>query len=294
MVDRAGQPGVDALVEGRAFVDLSPWRKVAVSGGDAHAWLNDLLTADLSGLGPGDACPSLLLSPTGGVRALVHVIVREGDDLLVQDPRQADHIGLLLNPYVLSSDVSLIDATNDLSMFAVPGKGASRVGHPGSSPSVLGQGVDLLVASGKPAWRLEEALARADLEEASSDATETWRIVSGRPLLGVDAELGALPTETGLAHAVSTEKGCYLGQEAVARAINLGHPRRVLRHVTATEGPIHTDERVFSGTTQAGRLTSAAAHDGRWYAFALVAWAAASNVLSLDDGRILVDVPTAG
>ena len=60
---------VGALTEGRVFVDLSYWRKVAVTGGDAVEWLNDLVSADVADLLPGRARRSLLLSPTGQVRA---------------------------------------------------------------------------------------------------------------------------------------------------------------------------------------------------------------------------------
>jgi folate-binding protein YgfZ len=195
---------------------------------------------------------------------------------------------------VLTSDVFLTDATNDLALFAILGGGAARVGHPGSSPGVLGPGVDVIVPAGKPAWRVEEALTRAGLEEATPEAVRGWMVVVGRPRLGTDADLGSLPAEAGLAAAVSTSKGCFLGQEAVARATNLGHPRRVVRHLTTLDGPLGAGERVFSGATEAGRLTSTAEHRDRWYALALVGWGAAEGPLSLADGRILIDVPTPG
>src|SRR6187551_1718155 len=132
-----------ALLQGRGFVDLSDWRKVRIDGADAVAWLHDLLTADVAGLAPGRSGRSLLLTPTGRIRADVQVLRRDDDVVLVQSPDQPDHIGLLLSPYILSSDVLLEDATTALDLFAIPGAGASVVGLPGTVPSVLGPGVDL-------------------------------------------------------------------------------------------------------------------------------------------------------
>src|SRR6266540_722172 len=79
---------VEPLSTGWAFADLSSWRKVAVSGGDAFEWLNDLVSADLSGLGPNRARRSLLLSPTGRIRAEFTVAAPDGPLMLVQDPDQ--------------------------------------------------------------------------------------------------------------------------------------------------------------------------------------------------------------
>jgi hypothetical protein len=148
-----------ALLQGRGFVDLSDWRKVRVEGADAVSWLHDLLTADVAGLEPGRSGRSLLLTPTGRIRADVQVLRRDDDVVLVQSPEQPDHIGLLLSPYILSSDVLLEDATASPICSPSPG-GASAVGLPGTVPSVLGPGVDLLATSGKPAWRAEDASSR--------------------------------------------------------------------------------------------------------------------------------------
>ena len=77
-----------ALEEGRAFVDLSGMRKILVAGDDAERWLNDLLTAGLADLRVGDARRSLLLTPTGRIRADLHVARTFAGFLLLQDGRQ--------------------------------------------------------------------------------------------------------------------------------------------------------------------------------------------------------------
>src|SRR4029078_7034789 len=192
-----------ALLTGRAFVDLSDYRKVRVHGEDAIAWLHDLLTADIAGLSPAASRRSLLLTPTGRIRADVQVLRRDDDVVFTQAPDQPDHIGLLLGPYVLSSAVSLEDATVDLALFAVPDAAAATIGLPGFEPSSLGPALDLVAAPGKPAWRAHDALdlvsaqvkpawrvqdarVKAALIEASSPSAEAWRIIHGIARMGPD------------------------------------------------------------------------------------------------------------
>jgi hypothetical protein len=274
----------------RAFVDLSAWRKVRVAGTDAAAWLHDLLTADIAGLSPGQGCRSLLLSSTGHIRADVQVIRRDHDLVLAQDPIQPDHVGLLLHPYTLSSDVSLEDATADLALITVPGRAGHAVGIAGaSSPSIFGAGVDALVPSGKPAWRLEAALVHADLAEADPASAETWRVLRGFPRMGRDFDQRSLPAEAGLEATIDRAKGCFLGQESVARVRNLGHPPTVLRHLRV-EGAARPGDVLLRETVAVGAVTSVAEREGRGDAVVLarVRWDAREASLTLPDGRALV------
>src|SRR3954463_7887638 len=210
-----------ALLTGRAFVDVSDYRKVRIHGDDAIRWLHDLLTADIAGLTPGASCRSLLLTPTGRIRADVQVLRRDDDVVLTQSPGQPDHIGLLLGPYILSSAVSLEDATGDLALFAVP-----------------------------PA-------------EAALDAT------------------------------IDTTKGCFLGQESVARISNLGHPPRVLRHVRC-EAAFVPGAAVFAEGEAVGEVTSAAPIADACVGLVRIAWAAVGTRLTDAAGHPLEDASTPG
>src|SRR5207245_327154 len=105
-----------------AFADVSSWRKTEVSGGGGLSWLNSLVSADLEGLASGRARRSLLLSPTGGVRAEFTVAALHGRVVMIQDPAQPRSIRDLLASYVLSSGVELRDVTQDLALFAFPGR----------------------------------------------------------------------------------------------------------------------------------------------------------------------------
>ena len=282
-----------ALLTGRAFVDLSPYRKVRVHGDDAIGWLHDLLTADVAGLTPGVSCRSLLLTPTGRIRADLQVLRRDDDVVLTQDPAQPDHIGLLLGPYVLSSAVSLEDATGDLALFAVPDAAASTIGLPGFEPSSLGPGLDLLAAQGKPAWRVQDALVKAALVEASAASAEAWRIIHGIARMGPDFDQRSLPSEAALDATIDTTKGCFLGQESVARIANLGHPPRVLRHVRSA-APFVQGAPVLADGEQVGEVTSAAPLGDACVGLARIVWPAVGAHLTDALGHPFDDASNGG
>ncbi|MGH2546969.1 MAG: YgfZ/GcvT domain-containing protein, partial [Actinomycetota bacterium] len=290
-IDLAAQ--LEALRSGRAYADLFGWRKVLVSGPDARTWLNDLLSADLSDLAEGATRRSLLLSPTGRIRADVTVAATGRGLALFQDPIQPAAVDRLLGPYVLSSDVDLVDVTEDLALLAVPGPGAPPA-TPAEvlRPSCLGPGADLLV----DADRLPEIWnTLSDLIEAAPDALEAWRIERGVARFGVDLGEDSLPQEAGLDHAVAYQKGCFLGQEAVARVRNLGHPPFVVL-AGGADGPVAAGQRVTADGQAVGTVTSATPVDeGRTAAIVRVRWAARDATLRTGAGATLRPVgPASG
>jgi folate-binding protein YgfZ len=281
-VDRA-----ELLATGRAFADLSGWRKVGVDGREALSWLQGLLTADLSDLAPGRARRSLLLSPTGQVRAEVTVAVPGGSILLLQDPLQPS-VADLLAPYVLSSDVRLDDRTDELTVLSFPGLSTepSVPGTAASSPSCLGRGVDL-VAMAEDREGLVASLSRS-FTPATAEDVEVWRVRAGIPRVGVDTAPEDLPQEAGLEEAVAFDKGCYLGQEAVARVRNLGHPRRVVLALEA-DRPVERGEPVLVEGAEVGRVTSSAPGPGGRGAVLLarVRWEARGGPFRTRSGTML-------
>lgn len=251
--------------------DLSSWRVIEVDGADAATWLNDLVSADISRLAPGEAARSLLLSPTGRARAEFTVARTDDGILLLQDPEQAKPVETLLAPYVLSSDVNLADRAGQLALFAFPTRTAPPE-YEGTSPTVpscLGAGAGLIA----PIDLLEElrtALSET-FELAGSDDLEAWRVEAAIPRFGQDGTDDDLPQECGLASAVSFEKGCYLGQEAVAKVRNLGHPRRVLLALE-TAAPVSRGDTVCANGSEAGTVTSAVRSGDRSLLLAKVRW----------------------
>ena len=213
--------------------------------------------------------------------------------MLTQAPDQPDHIGLLLAPYVLSSAVSLEDATGELALFAVPDAAAATIGLPGFEPSSLGPGLDLLAAQGKPAWRVQDALVKAALAEASPASAEAWRIIHGIPRMRHDFDQRSLPSEAALVATIDTTKGCFLGQESVARIANLGHPPRVLRHVRCVAAFV-PGAPVFADGEPVGEVTSAAPLADACVGLVRIAWSAVGGRLTDADGHPFDDASSEG
>jgi tRNA-modifying protein YgfZ len=279
---------LDALRSGGGYADLSGWRKVAVTGGDARTWLNDLLSADLADLAEGTSRRSLLLSPTGRIRADLTVAAIGPGITLFQDPIQPSAVDALLAPYVLSSDVDLADVTDDLALVGVPGPAVPPAALEAPAevlrPSCLGPGADL-VAGADRRGRLREALG--ELVEVGLEGLEAWRIERGLARFGVDLGEDSLPHEAGLDHAVAYRKGCFLGQEAVARVRNLGHPPFVVLAAGA-DGPVAAGEAVTADGRAVGSVTSAVpVDDGRAAAIVRIRWAARDAPLRTEVGATL-------
>ena len=256
---------VDALEDGRASVDRSSDRMLHVRGADARRWLEDLVTADIASLETRSSVRSLLLTPTGRIRADMW-ITRTDDEtfLLLQANDQAEAVVDLLRPYVLSSAVTLQDATGTLSAAFVPARQAV-VTHPAGGE-----------APDRGSMRVDDR------------AYELWRIARGDPRMGVDFEAGSLPAESGLERFIDMTKGCFLGQESVAKIRNLGHPPTVLRRVR-TGARIESGASIQASSGSVGRVTSAApARRGGTVALVRVVWSAADVALSTVDGEPLI------
>jgi folate-binding protein YgfZ len=280
---------IETLHDGRGFVRLVGWRVVRVAGHDAVGWLHDLLTADIASLAPGEACHSLLLGPTGRIRADLHVVRRDDDVVLLQSPDQPDDIGDLLEPFTLSSDVILEPLTGDVEMLAIPGVAADA-----GIPTLIGPNVGILAPSGRGLDAvMGGVLSDRDQREVSAEAAERWRIEMGIPRMGVDFDTTSLPAEAGLDETIAYDKGCFLGQESVARVRNLGHPPTVLRHVRS-DGVLRAGDLVAGPNDVIGSVTSATARRGGWTALVRVPWAGRTVDLTTAGGRPVRDVPHAG
>jgi tRNA-modifying protein YgfZ len=245
---------IHALDEDRAALPTKGWIATRVRGGDALAWLNDLVTADLERLEAGEVVRSLLLSPTGRIQADLLIAREPGSFLTLQTPDQPRSLGDLLDPYVLSSDV-VMEAAD-------------------SEPVLVG---------GVGGWRLAPEPPSGNVT-VGPDAFEAWRIRRGVARFPVDLDDESLPAEAGLDRepVIDRGKGCYLGQESVAKVRNLGHPARVVVPATLDDAASAGD-RIRSGTEVVGVLTSLAGKN----AIVRIRWAARHDALETDHGTPL-------
>jgi folate-binding protein YgfZ len=172
----------------------------------------------------------------------------------------------------------LHDRTGEFAVFAFPGRteAPDAPGTTHSAPSCLGPGVDLLAPADDydvVLRSLSEPYAHAGNEEV-----EAWYVAAGIPRFGIDALEGDLPQESGLSSAVSRNKGCFPGQEAVAKVDALGHPRRLVLPLEA-DGPASPGDAVLLDDSEVGEVTSAATVGGRTLLLARLRWEARDGPL---------------
>lgn len=242
---------------------------LAVTGADAAKFLNGLVTNDLAPLGVGEAAHAGLLSPQGKILFDFLALRVTGGFLLDVARTKSAELMKRLSMYKLRADVSLADASDDFTVFALWGEGAASSGETRNTYAFL----DPRHAALGRRILAERAFA-ADIAAATSgrevpeDAYHALRMALGVPEGGRDYDFGdAYPHEADfdLFGGVSFTKGCYVGQEIVAR---MQHKSVVRKRVVRVEGdePLAAGTDVTDGGAVIGRIGST---DGR-HALALV------------------------
>jgi len=215
--------------ESAGVVDRSNSGFVWIPGPDRLSWVHSLTTQHLEHLEPGQSAEALILSPQGHIEHHL-TLTDDGDALWAHvEPGTAGTLlaflesmrfMLRVEPADVTGDYAVLTVTSALPEGALPGNTAAAVRG--------AAGTDLLVA--RP--RLQAAatkFADAGLTLAGMQAYEALRIAARRPRFGLDTDHRTIPHEVGwIDAAVTLDKGCYRGQETVARVHNLGHPPRRL------------------------------------------------------------------
>lgn len=273
-------PGERALRSGAATVAPPPGAVFRVTGREPLRFLHDVLTQDVASLGPGRGALAALLTDQGRVRAELRVLPL-GEDVIL-DAEEAARPGIEegIGRVALLAGCEVVDESGRWALVALRGPGAADqlaaagLPVPPDSEGAFVQAGELLVV--RVAWGLAGfdllgepgAVGRGAQLLAAEPATaaelEAARVEAGRPRFGVDVTEALLVNETPLIHrAVSFTKGCYPGQESVARVHNLGGVRRVLRalRIRRTD-PVEPGTEVARGGAAVGALTSVAALPG--------------------------------
>lgn len=203
---------------------------MAVEGPDREAFLQGQLTQDVRGLSPGESRLAAGLTPKGKVLYFGRLL-GAGERILLLLPRDAVP-GVLahLSKYAAFQKVGVRDASGDFVLADLYGPAAAALPLPADSWRLpawgeLAGGILAPVAA-RP--ELEEVLTAAGSAPVPDEIAEALRIEAGRPRLGADATEANLPDEVGLEDAISRTKGCYVGQEIVARRKTYGKPTRRL------------------------------------------------------------------
>ncbi|HEV2074977.1 MAG TPA: glycine cleavage T C-terminal barrel domain-containing protein [Thermoleophilaceae bacterium] len=248
------------------LVDRSERGKLLLTGEEAADFLQGQVTNDVESLDPGTGCYAALLTHKGKMRCDMRVL--RGPDWLLLDTEPHGLAPLLktVQMYGIGRDVRGQDVTRERALVSLIGPAArDRLERP--PPEVehsfveagdrLYVSTDLGVDVFAPMGALDGLHRELDAEPASKEAAECVRVESGRPRHGLDLDEDTIPQEAGLnERAVSFEKGCYVGQETVARLHWRGKPNRHLRGLRLS-APATTGEPVVAGERTVGRIGSA-------------------------------------
>jgi folate-binding protein YgfZ len=249
-----------------AVVDRSHRGVLRVGGADRLEWLHSLTSQHLTSLPPDVWTEALVLSPHGHVEHHL-VLVDDGSATWIHvEPGQAPALLAYLESMKFWSDVSPEDVSSSYAVLSVVG------------------GTDRIV----PRSSLEAAVSESSLPLVGHLAWEALRVAAGRPRLGFETDHRTLPHEVGwLETAVHLDKGCYRGQETVARVHNLGRPPRrlVLVHLDGTSDELPPPGTpVMLGDKQVGFLGTAVQH----YDLGPIALAVIKRQVA-DDAQLVVD-----
>lgn len=204
-----------ALEEGKAFANLSHLPALAITGVDRLTWIHSLCTQDVEHLQPGEWKSGYILDPQGHIEFPL-LIIDDGASLyLFTEIESAAPLLAFLNSMKFMLRVETRDASKDVALFRAPGIG-DAIGGPYA-----------LV----PRSEIESMSANFGLTsmQVGTWALDAQRVAAGRPRFGFESDPKTIPNELGMLNiAVHMNKGCYRGQETVAKVFNLGKPPRRL------------------------------------------------------------------
>jgi folate-binding protein YgfZ len=262
------------LREECGLLDRSGRGKLAVTGPDAAEYLQGQLTSDVEVLQPGDGQYAALLDRKGHMQADMRVLRPSADEVwLDTEPEALAAARRHLEMYSIGRDVEVADVSEERAILSLIGPRSVEVAGGAALPenaceatAVAGvdclavgtrAGIDLIAAAAD-AERLRNALLAAGAVEVAAAAAEILRIESGIPRFGAEMGTETMPAEAGIVEqAVSFTKGCYIGQETVARLHYKGRPNRHLRGLRLS-APAEPGAALRLGEKEVGKLGGAA------------------------------------
>jgi folate-binding protein YgfZ len=270
----------DAVTAGCGLIDRSERGKLALTGPETKSFLQGQVSNDVEALTPGEGCYAALLTPKGKMLGDVRVL-DTGAELLLDTERVAlQELFNMVRRFSVGYAVELHKRTLERGLLSLLGPESARVAGATELPGVehshvAGEidgiavrlirtdlGVDV-ICDAPETETLSAALTARGAQPVSEAVADCARIESGRPRYGIDLDDSVIPQEADLnARAVSFTKGCYVGQETVARLFYRGKPNRQLRGLRLSRPAETGAEITFNGRT-VGRLASIAESPSR-------------------------------
>jgi folate-binding protein YgfZ len=275
----------DAVVRSAGALDVSYAGKLRVTGRDRVRYLHNMLSNDIKSLRPGQGCYATLLTHQGRMESDAYVYVTEQEIWLECSPTAVQRVEQTLNRFIVSDDVTVEDHTDVIALLSLQGPVSAaladrtagtlvsgldalqhcRVGPAPESWTVVrrdrtgGGGFDFWVASSAAAQLWHRWVVGDGIAPVGHDALNRLRTEAGIPWFGVDMDDRRLPMEMGLTSAISLSKGCYRGQEIVARVTHRGRLDRAFGAVAIGSGAVpDPGSEIRCGGKRAGEVTSAA------------------------------------
>lgn len=276
------------LGEKAGLLDLSVQAVVELRGRDRSRFLHGMVTNDIRSLSPGQGCYALMLTPQGRILTDMRVLCLEESLMLMVDADLVEKDLALLRKYIIADQVEVVDRSNDLAVLSLQGpKAAEAIGNLCPETSLPGapfehrlirvgnlsalcarmrrtasEGYDLIVSGGQSVelWNLLlQAGEPAGLQPVGLEAWNVHRMEAGIAWYGIDMDEARIPLEAGLEEAISYSKGCYVGQEVVARATYRGQVNRKLMGLLLSSGrPARGGDRLYRNGREVGWVTDSA------------------------------------
>jgi folate-binding protein YgfZ len=261
------------LREECGLLDRSARGKLLVTGPDAAEYLQGQLTNDVEALAPGEGQYAALLDRKGHMQADMRVLRPATEEFWVDtEPEALAAARRHLEMYKIGREVEVEDVTAERTILSLIGPRSAEIAGAPPLPEyaceeTLLAGIDCLaagtrdgldlIAAAADADRLRPALLDAGAAEVGEGAVEILRVEAGAPRFGAEMGAETMPAEAGIVEdAVSFTKGCYIGQETVARLHYKGRPNRLLRGLRL-EAPAEPGAALYLGEKEVGRIGTA-------------------------------------
>lgn len=286
---------VEAARTGAVLLDASYREWIRVTGEDRVSFLHGMVTNEVTKLPVGTATYAAMLTPKGAMVADVRLLKREGDLLLDVEPGHGAKVREFLEKFLISEDAELHDETATHALLTLGGPRApellAKLGlvapaqHEARAATVAGVAVtlvgnDVVLAHGvdvisprdgvEAVYRaLKEAGAALGLLALGVEGFEVLRVEAGVPRYGADMDDKTIPLEANLERAINYKKGCYIGQEVIARGTFRGHMNRKLMGLLLGGQVPAARTELFSGEKKVGWVTSVVRSEKRGQTIAL-------------------------
>ncbi|BAY17224.1 glycine cleavage T protein [Anabaenopsis circularis NIES-21] len=315
-IDGKDAAAIQAAREGVAVCDRSFWGRIRVADDDRIRFLHNQTTNDFQSLKPGQGCDTVMVTSTARTIDLVSAYILDDAVLLLVSPNRREFLMQWLDRYIFFADkVQLTDVTEETATFSLIGPNSDAIieklgagaiiGQPDSNHLLVDGGVIVAVGSGLalPGYTLilpatekqkvwQQILAFGAVE-LSDRAWDTLRIIQGRPIPDAELTDDYNPLEVGLWQTISLNKGCYIGQETIARLNTYKGVKQNLWGIRLS-APVEVGSAIALGDEKIGKLTSYTETSDGYFGLGYIRTKAGGIGLKVKVGEVegeIVDIP---